>query len=49
MNGNRKELFSMEKGLLDERQNFWRVLRSEYPKLTEYTFKEEKKDQKDEL
>lgn len=49
LNGNRKELFSMEKGLFDERQNFWRVLRSEHPKLTEWTFKEEKKYENDEL
>lgn len=49
LNGNRKELFSMEKGLFDERHVFWKDLRSKYPKLTEWTFQEEKEKQNDEL
>lgn len=34
-NGNRNELFTMEKGLLEERRKFWEDLAAEFPKFNE--------------
>lgn len=48
-NGNRKNLFTMEKGLFDDRYQFWEDLRAEFPALTEYSFQKMDNNKKIEL